>query len=110
MRQEGSGGRHVDETEIPQDTNLDVDVPEGHNDGDLGMIRGCVGDPKIGSERSNQLLDEDESFAKATKDFTAQQWRREESAAGRKTSIGGRIQATTLGHETPTKRRKRGFF
>ena len=70
------GGRNVDETEIPQDTNLDVDVPEGHNDGDLRMIRGCVGDPKIGSERSNQLLDEEELFAKATEDFTAQQRRR----------------------------------
>ena len=44
-----SGGRNVDETEIPQDANLDVDVPEGHDDGDVRMIRGCVGDPKIGS-------------------------------------------------------------
>ena len=105
-----SGGRNVDETEIPQDANLDVDVPEGHDDGDLRMIRGGVGDPKIGSERSNQLLDEDETFAKATKDFTAQQWRREESAAGWETSIGGRIRATTPWHETPTSRRKRGFF
>jgi hypothetical protein len=105
-----SGGRNVDETEISQDANLDVDVPEGHDDGDLRMIRGGVGDPKIGSERGNQLLDEDEAFAKATKNFTAQQWGREESAAGRKTSIGGRIRATTPGHETPTRGRKRGFF
>ena len=106
-----SGGRNVDKTEIPQDANLDVDVPEGHGDGDLRMIRGGVGDPKIGSERSNQLLDEDESFVKVTKDFTAQQWRREESAAGRETSIGrGRIRATTPLHEAPTSRRKRGFF
>ena len=105
-----SGGRNIDETEIPQDANLDVDVPEGHDDGDLRIIRGGVGDPKIGSERSNQLLDEDEAFAKATKDFTAQQWRREESVAGRETSIGGRIQATTSWHEAPTSRRKRGGF
>ena len=105
-----SGGRNVDETEIPQDANLDVDVPEGHDDGDLRMIRGGVGDPKIRSERSNQLLDEDETSAKATEDFTAQQWRREESAAGRETSIGGRIRATTPWHEAPTRRRKRGGF
>ena len=86
-----SGGRNVDEMEISQDANLDVDVPEGHDNGDLRMIHGGVGDPKIGSERSNQLLNEDETFAKATKDFTAQQWRREESAAGREMSVGGRI-------------------
>ena len=96
--------------EISQDANLDVDVPEGHDDGDLRIIRGGVGDPKIGSERSNQLLNEDETFAKATKDFTAQQWRREESAAGRETSIGGRIRATTPWHETPRSRRKQGGF
>jgi hypothetical protein len=89
---------------------LDVDIPEGHDDGDLRTIHGGVGDPKIGSERSNHLLDEDESFPKATKDFTAQQWRREESAAGRETSIRGRIRATTSWHEALTKRRKRGFF
>ena len=105
-----SGGRSVNETEIPQDANLEVDVPEGHDDGDRRMIRGGVGDPKIRSERSNQLLDKDELFAKATKDFTAQQWQREESAAGRETSIGGRIRATTPWHEAPTSRRKRGFF
>ena len=74
------------------------------------MIRGGVGDLKIESERSNQLLDEDETFAKATKDFTAQQWRREESAAGWETSIGGRIRVTPPWHETPTSRRKRGVF
>jgi hypothetical protein len=106
-----SGGRHVDKTEIPQDANLEVDVPEGHNNGDRRMIRGGVGDPEIRSERSNQqLLDEDELFAKATKDFTAQQWRREESAAGREMSIGGRIRVTTPWHEAPTSRRKRGFY
>ena len=87
----GIRGEERRQTEIPQDANLDVNVPEGHDDGDLRMIRGGVGDPKIGSERSNQLLDEDELFAKATKDFTVQQWRREESAARRETSIGGRI-------------------
>ena len=103
-----SGGRNIDETEIPQDASLDVDVPEGHDNGDLRMIRGGVGDLKSGSERSNQLLDEGETFTKATKDFTAQQWRREESAAGRKTSIGGRIRAPW--HEAPTSRRKRGCF
>jgi len=105
-----SGGRNVDETEIPQDANLDVDVPEGHDDGDLRMIRGGVGDPKIGSECSNQLLNEDETFAKATKDFTAQQWRREESTAGRESSVRGRIRATMPWHEAQTRRRKRGFF
>jgi hypothetical protein len=109
LRQEGSGGRHVDETEIPQDENLEVDVPEGHDNDDRRMIRGGVGDPKVKTERSNQLLDEEGLFAKATKDFTAQQWRREESAAGRKTLVGGRIRATTPWHETP-RRRKRGFF
>jgi hypothetical protein len=96
--------------EIPQDANLDVNVPEGHDDGDLRMIRGGVGNPKLGSERSNQLLDEDELFAKVTKDFTAQHWRREESAAERETLIGGRIRVTTPWHEAPTSRRKRGFF
>ena len=55
------------------------------------MIRGGVGDLKIESERSNQLLDEKGLFAKATKDFTEQQLRREESAAGRETSVGGII-------------------
>jgi hypothetical protein len=100
----GIGGRHVDETE-----NLEVDVPEGHDNGDRRMSRGGVGNPKVKTERSNQLLDEEGLFAKATKDFTAQQRRREESAAGRKTSVGGRIRATTPWHETP-RRRKRGFF
>jgi hypothetical protein len=70
---------------------LEVDVPEGHDDGDRMMIRGGVSDPKIKTERSNQLLDEEGLFAKATKDFTAQQRQREESAAGRETSVGGRI-------------------
>ena len=105
-----SGEMHVDETEIPQDENVEVDVPEGHDNGDRRMSRGGVSDPKVKTERSNQLLDEEGMFAKATKDFTAQQRRREESAAGRKTSVGGRIRATTPGHETPTRRRKRGFF
>ena len=110
MRQEGSGGRHVDETEIPQDENLEVEVSEGHDNGDRRMNRGGVSDPKDRTEHSNQLLDDKGLFAKTTKDFTAQQRRREESAAGRKTSVGGRIRATTPGHETPTRRRKRGFF
>jgi len=105
-----SGGRIIDETEIPQDANLEVDVPEGHDDGDLRMICGGVSNPKIWTERSNQLLDQDELFAKATKDFTAQQWRREESTAGRESSVRGRIRATTPWHEAPTRRRKRGFF
>ena len=70
-------GRHVDETEIPQDMNLEVDVPENHDNGDRRMIRGGVSNPKIKTERSNQLLDEEGLFAKATKDFTVQQWRRE---------------------------------
>jgi hypothetical protein len=100
-----SGERHVDETEIPQDENLEVDVPEGHDNGDRRMSRGGVSDPKVKTKCSNQLLDEEGMFAKATKDFTAQQQRREESAAGRKTSLGGRIRATTLWYETP-KRRK----
>jgi hypothetical protein len=103
LRQEGSGGRHVDETEIPQDENLEVDVVA------LRDSRGGVGNPKVKTERSNQLLDDKGLCAKTTKDFTAQQRRREESAAGRKTSIGGRIRATTPGHETLTRRRKRGF-
>jgi hypothetical protein len=105
-----SGGRRVDETEIPQNENLEVEVSDGHDNGDRRKNRGGVSDPKVRTERSNQLLDDEGLFVKTTKDFTAQQRRREESAAGRKTSIGGRIQATTLGHETPTKRRKRGFF
>ena len=71
-----SGGRNVNKMEIPQDANLDVNVPEGHDNVDLRMIRGGVGNPKLGSERSNQLLDEEESFAKATENFTAQQRRR----------------------------------
>jgi hypothetical protein len=100
-----SGERHVDETEIPQDENVEVDVPEGHDNGDRRMSRGGVSDPKVKTKCSNQLLDEEGMFAKATKDFTAQQRRREESAAGRKTSVGGRIRATTLWYETP-KRRK----
>ncbi len=104
MRQEGSGGRHVNETEIPQDENLEVDVVA------LRDSRGGVGNPKVKTERSNQLLDDEGLCAKTTMDFTAQQKRREESAAGRKTSIGGRIRATTPGHETLTRRRKRGFF
>jgi hypothetical protein len=70
---------------------LEVDVPEGQDDGDRMMIRGGVSDPKIKTERSNQLLDEEGLFAKATKDFTEQQLRREESAAGRETSVGGII-------------------
>jgi hypothetical protein len=91
---------------------LEVDVPEGHDDGDRRMIHGGVSDPKIKTERSNQLLllDEEGLFAKATKDFTAQQRRREESAAGRETLVGGRIRLTTPWHETPKRRRKRGFF
>jgi hypothetical protein len=93
-----------------KDANLEIDVPEGHNDGDRRIIRGGVSNPKIRAERSNQLLGEDELFAKATKDFTAQQWRREESAAERETSVGGRIRATTPWHEAPTSRRKRGVF
>ena len=105
-----SGGRHVDETEIPENKSLEGEVSEGHDNGDRRMNRGGEGDPKGRTERSNQLLDDEGLFAKTTKDFTAQQRRREESAAGRKTSIGGRIRATTPGHETPTRRRKRGFF
>ncbi len=104
-----AGGRHVDETEIPQDENLEGDVPEGHDNGDRRMSRGGVSNPKVKTERSNQLLDEEGLFAKATKDFTAQQRRREESAVGRKTLVGGRIRETTPWHETP-RRRKRGFF
>jgi hypothetical protein len=38
---------------------LEVDVPEGHDNGDRRMIRGGVSDPKIKTERSNQLLDEE---------------------------------------------------
>ena len=88
---------------------LEVDGPEGHDDGVRRMIRGGVSNPKIKTECSNQLLDKEGLISKATKDFTAQQRRREESAAGRKTSVGGRIRATTPWHETP-RRRKRGFF
>jgi hypothetical protein len=36
----GIGGRHVDETENPQDENLEVDVPEGHDNGDRRMSHG----------------------------------------------------------------------
>jgi hypothetical protein len=105
-----SGGRRVDETEIPQNENLEVEVSEGHDNGDRRMSCGGVSNPKVRTERSNQLLDDKGLFAKPTKDVTAQQRRREESAAGRKTSIGGRIRATKPGHETLTRRRKRGFF
>jgi hypothetical protein len=73
------------------------------------MIRGGVSYPKIKTERSNQLLDEEGLFTKATKDFTAQRRRREDAAAERETSVGGRIRTTTPWHETP-RRRKRGFF
>jgi hypothetical protein len=104
-----SRGRHVDETEIPQNENLEVEVSEGHDDGDRRMNHGGVSDPKVRTERSNQLLDEEGLFAKTTKDLTAPQLRREESAAGRKTSVGRRIRATTPWHETP-RRRKRGCF
>jgi len=55
------------------------------------MIHGGVSDPKIKTECSKQLLDEEGLFAKATKDFTAQRWQREKAAAGRKTLVGGRI-------------------
>ena len=84
-------GRHVDEMEIPQDKNLEVDIPESHNNGDRRMIRRGVSDPKIKTKCSNQLLDEEELFVKATKDFTVQQSQREEAAVGRETSVGGRI-------------------
>ena len=72
------------------------------------MIHGGVSEHKIKTERSNQLLDEEGLFAKGTKDFTVQQQRREAAAAGRETSVGGRIQTTMPWHETP-RRRKRGF-
>jgi hypothetical protein len=62
-----SGEMHVDETEIPQDENVEVDVPEGHDNGDRRMSRGGVSDPKVKTERSNQLLDEEGMFAKATR-------------------------------------------
>jgi hypothetical protein len=104
-----SGGRHVDETEISQDENLKVEVPEGHDDCDRRMVRGGVSDPTIQAKRSNQLLDEEGLFAKATEDFTVPQRRREETAAGRETAVGGRIRATMPWHKTPTRRRKRGF-
>ena len=55
------------------------------------MIRGGVSDPKIKTKCSNQLLDEEELFVKATKDFTVQQSQREEAAVGRETLVGGRI-------------------
>ena len=102
-------GRHVDETEIPQDKKLEVDVPESHDNGDQRMIRRGVSDPKIKTECSNQLLNKEGLFAKATKDFIVQQWRREEAAAGRETSVGGRIGTTMPRHETP-RRRKQVFF
>jgi hypothetical protein len=105
-----SRGRHVNETEIPQNENLEVEVSEGHDDGDRRMNRGGVGDPKVRTERSNQLLDEEGLFAKTTKDLTAPQLRMEESAAGRKTSVGGRIRATTPWHEPPRRRKRGGFF
>jgi hypothetical protein len=98
-------GRHVDKSEIPQDKNLEVDVPESHDNGDRRMICGGANDPKMKTERSNQLLDEEGLFVKATKDFTAQQRRREEAAAGRETLVGGRIRTTTPWHETPRRRK-----
>ena len=61
-----SGGRRVDKTEIPQNENLEVEVSEGHDNGDRRMNRGGVGDPKVKTECSNQLLDEEGLFAKAT--------------------------------------------
>ena len=106
----GIGGEARRRDRNPQDENLEVEVSEGHDDGDRRMKRGGVGDPKVRTERSNQLLDDEGLFVKTTKDFTAQQRRREESAAGRKTSVGGRIRATTPWHEAPTGRRKRGCF
>jgi hypothetical protein len=42
-----SGGRRVDETEIPQNENLEVEVSEGHDNGDRRMNRGGVSDPKV---------------------------------------------------------------
>ena len=77
-------GRHVDKSEIPQDKNLEVDVPESHDNGDRRMICGGVSDPKMKTECSNQLLDKEGLFAKATKDFTAQQRRQ----VGRRRSGG----------------------
>ena len=95
-------GRHIDETEIlQQDKNLEVDVPEGHD----RMIHGGVSDPKIRTERNNQLLDEEGLFARATEDLTAQHRPGEETVAGRETSVGGRIRTTTPRHETPTMRK-----
>ncbi len=105
----GIGGEARRRDRNPQDENLEVEVSEGHDNGDRRMNRGGVSDPKDRTEHSNQLLDDKGLFAKTTKDFTVQQRRREESAAGRKTSVGGRIRATTPGHETPTRRRKRGL-
>ena len=74
------------------------------------MIHGGVSEHKIKTERSNQLLDEEGLFAKTTKDLTAPQLRMEESAARRKTSVGGRIRATTPWHEPPRRRKRGGFF
>ena len=34
------GGRNVEETEIPEDADLDDDVLEGHDDGDFRKIEG----------------------------------------------------------------------
>ena len=42
-----SGGRRVDETEIPQNESLEVEVSEGHDNGDRRMNRGGVNDPKV---------------------------------------------------------------
>jgi len=102
-------GRHVDETEITHGKNSEIDVLESHDNGDRRISRRGVSNPKIKTKRSNQLLDKEGLFAKAMKDFTAQQWQREEAAAGRETSVGGRIQPTTTRHET-LRRRKRGFL
>jgi len=102
-------GRHVEETEIPQDKNMEVDVPEGHDDGDRRMIHGGVSDPKIRTECNNQLLDEEGLFVKATEELTVQHRPGEETAAGRETSVEGRVRTTTPRHETPT-RKEQGFF
>ena len=42
-----SGGRRVDKTEIPQNENLEVEVSEGHDNGDRRMNHGGVSDPKV---------------------------------------------------------------